>query len=117
MFGINIGVFTHGARNYAPRWTWTSPDPELLSSLLRYNDGSVGDILLYNSDLVHYDLLAERDSQLVNFGPVSLRLQNLFFGNVSNEFSFNIDIGNFDIENMQLSQIETPRPLQNRLIT
>ena len=73
--------------------------------------------MLYNSDLVHYDLLAERDSPLVNLGPVSSRLENILFGNVSKEFSFNIDIGAFDFENIQLSQIETPRPLHNRLIT
>ena len=89
LFNINVYVYTYNVQSWdlygyrAPnRWTVTSPDP-LLSSFNPIIPGEVMDLVLYQEDEAHYDLLVREDSRLAVKGTVPMRIRSI--SNTSNE--------------------------------
>ena len=81
LFNFSVHIFTYNVQswdmygNRAPnRWTTTTPDP-LLSSFNPITPGEVADLVLYNEDTVHYDLLVREDSRLAQQGTVPMRIE------------------------------------------
>ena len=52
-------------------WNSIFPDPEM-AGYSEFNPGTVPDMLLYNSDNNHYDLLVEDSSRLAVLGLITL---------------------------------------------
>ena len=83
LFNINVHIYTYCVQSWDAygqrlpnRWTTTSPDP-LLSSFNPIIPGEVADIVLYNEDTVHYDLLVREDSRLALQGTVPYRIKKM----------------------------------------
>ena len=73
LLNIKIHIFTYGIGGDNTSWSWKSiqPDPEMV----RFSDfpaATVPDMLLYNSDNCHFDLLVEDNSRLAVYGLISI---------------------------------------------
>ena len=78
MLNIKIHIFTYCIGGNEKSWSWKTVcrDPEMAS----YSDfapGTVPDMLLYNSDNCHYNLLVEDHSRLAVLGLVSMGEEKL----------------------------------------
>ena len=71
MLNMKIHIFTYGIGGNSNSWGWNSifPDPEM-AQYSEFDSGTVPDILLYNSDNNHYDLLVEDNSRLAVLGLI-----------------------------------------------
>ena len=70
---MKIHIFTYGIRGNSDNWGWNSifPDPEM-AQYSEFGQGTVPDMLLYNSDSTHYDLLVKDNSRLAVLGLISI---------------------------------------------
>ena len=73
LLNIKIHVFSYGIGGDNTRWSWSTvfPDPEMSKSS-EFDQGIVPDMLLYNSDNTHYDLLVPDNSRLAVLGFISM---------------------------------------------
>ena len=79
MLNTKIHIFTYGIGGDETKWGWNTicPDPDMA----RFSDfppGTVPDMLLYNSENCHYDLLVEDHSKLAVMGLISLGEEKKF---------------------------------------
>ena len=73
MLNMKIHIFTYGIRGNSDNWGWNSifPDPEM-AQYSKFGQGTLPDMLLYNSDSTHYDLLVKDNSRLAVLGLISI---------------------------------------------
>ena len=76
MCNLNIHTFTYFSGTKPPVWSTTSPDP-YLTHYTSFDVTPVRDVVLYNSNNVHYELLVTPDSRLALQGYVPDRLPSL----------------------------------------
>ena len=72
MLNIKIHIFTYGIGGDETKWGWNTicPDPDM-GRFSEFPPGTVPDMLLFNSDNCHYDLLVEDHSRLAVMGLIT----------------------------------------------
>ena len=73
LINIKIHIFTYCIGGDNQKWSWSTvfPDPNM-TKYSEFMPGTVPDMLLYNCDNVHYDLLVEDNSRLAVLGLISM---------------------------------------------
>ena len=73
LLNIKIHIFTYCIGGDSKKWSWRTifPDPDM-TKYSEFSPGTVPDMLLYNCDNVHYDLLVEDNSRLAVMGPITM---------------------------------------------
>ena len=129
MLNIKIHIFTYRIGGNKKNWSWktVSPDPDMA----RYSDfssGTVPDMLLYNSDNTHYDLLVQDHSRLAVLGLISMEEEKKVIDKKDmegsrveqNEWTFHPadkeDQGEGKEKKEQWKTVETSKRLANKVV-